>query len=204
MTIGKDRNKDRFENWQLGSVWKVPFCGHRAIKPTQNSVSFTKPCINLVELCLPSLVNTTPRYLNLFTCCSVFPFTYRVHCLGFVDRHSTSIFLVLIFIPARSHAAKKTLECMLKTVEKTLAVPNRLQKVNGCSCSSLLWHPLSDIISEKTVAGFAVNAWRPFVIFYKQNKENGCLENYICVRAFKNRPVSTDQVFFTHCMLCLL
>jgi len=30
---------------------------------------------------------------------------------------------------------------MLKTVEKMLAVPNRLQKVNGWSCSSRLWHP---------------------------------------------------------------
>jgi len=30
---------------------------------------------------------------------------------------------------------------MLKTVEKMLAVPNRLQKVNGWSCSSWLWHP---------------------------------------------------------------
>jgi len=27
------------------------------------------------------------------------------------------------------------------TVEKMLAVPNRLQKANGWSCSSQLWHP---------------------------------------------------------------
>jgi len=26
-------------------------------------------------------------------------------------------------------------------VEKMLAVPNRLQKVSGCSCSSQTWHP---------------------------------------------------------------
>jgi len=30
---------------------------------------------------------------------------------------------------------------MLKTVEKMLAVPNRMQKLNGWSCSSRLWHP---------------------------------------------------------------
>jgi len=30
---------------------------------------------------------------------------------------------------------------MLKTVEKTLAVPSRLQKVNGWSCSCWLWQP---------------------------------------------------------------
>jgi len=29
---------------------------------------------------------------------------------------------------------------MLKTVEKMLAVPNRLQKVYGWFCSSRLWH----------------------------------------------------------------
>jgi len=46
MTIGKDRNKDRFENWQLCGVWKLPFCGHRTINLTQNWVSFANPCIN--------------------------------------------------------------------------------------------------------------------------------------------------------------
>jgi len=55
-------------------------------------------------------------------------------------------------------------------------------------------------ISGKAVADFAVNAWRPFVISYK-DKKNGCLENYIRVRAFKHRPVPIDQVFCTRCML---
>jgi len=50
---------------------------------------------------------------------------------------------------------------------------------------------------------FAVNAWGP-IISYEQNQENGCLENYICVRAFKHRPVLTDQVFCNRCMLSLL
>jgi len=45
---------------------------------------------------------------------------------------------------------------------------------------------------------------RTFCYFYDQNQENGSLENYICVRAFKHRPVSIDQVFCTRCMLCLL
>ena len=58
------------------------------------------------SLRLPSLANTTSRYVNIFTCCSVLPLTCRIHCLGFVERHSTSVFLVLIFIPARSHAAE--------------------------------------------------------------------------------------------------
>jgi len=80
MTIGKDRNKDRFENWQLWSVWKLPFCAHRAIKLTQNCVSLTNPCINPLGLCLPSHVNTTPRYLNVSTCCNVLPHTLSWVC----------------------------------------------------------------------------------------------------------------------------
>ena len=61
-----------------------------------------------MALRLLPLVNTTPRHLNLSNCCCVLPFTCRVHCLGFVEteRHSTSIFLVRIFIPARSPTAE--------------------------------------------------------------------------------------------------
>ena len=50
----------------------------------------------------------------------------------------------------------------------------------------------------------AVNAWGPFLITYDQNHENGWLENYVCVWAFKHRPVPIDQVFCIGCMLCLL
>ena len=45
-------------------------------------------------------------------------------------------------------------------------------------------------ISWKAVAGFAGNAWRPFVFSYDQNQENGCLENY---RAFAFEHLNTDQ-----------
>jgi len=47
---------------------------------------------------------------------------------------------------------------------------------------------------------FAINAWGPF-IFYNHNQENGCLENYKCVQAFKHRPGPIDQVLCTRCML---
>jgi len=30
--------------------------------------------------------------LNVSTCCSVFPLTCRIHCLGRLERHNTSIF----------------------------------------------------------------------------------------------------------------
>ena len=47
MTAGADRNKDRFKNWKLCGLWKLPFRNHRAINLTQNCVCFTNPCINL-------------------------------------------------------------------------------------------------------------------------------------------------------------
>jgi len=47
-----------------------------------------------------------PRYLNVSTCCSVFPLICRIHCLRPLERHNTSNCLVLIFVPAWSHAAE--------------------------------------------------------------------------------------------------
>ena len=104
ITIGKDPNKNRFKNWQLSGVWKLPFCDHRAIKLTKNCVSLTNPWINL--LALPSATpKYNPRYLN-FTSCSVLLLTCSFYCLAFRERHNASVFLVLIFIPARSYAAE--------------------------------------------------------------------------------------------------
>jgi len=157
MTIGKDQNTNRFENWQLCGVWKLPFCGHRSIKPTHNNVSLINPCINLMALCLPSIVNTTPRRLNLSTCCSVLSFTCRMHCLGFVERHSTSILLVLIFILARSHAAENRSSACWRVL-KWLVVPNRPQKVNCWSCSSRLRHP------HRLRCRCLSNSWIPVVL----------------------------------------
>jgi len=56
---------------------------------------------------LPSHVSTTARYVNVSTCCSVWPLTCRIYCLGFVEKHTVvPRFLALVFIPARSHAAE--------------------------------------------------------------------------------------------------
>jgi len=48
---------------------------------------------------------------------------------------------------------------------------------------------------------FSVDA---FFISYDRNQENNCLENHICVGAFKHRPVPINHVLCTRCMLCLL
>ena len=104
MTISTDWNKNQLKNWQFCGDWKLPFCDHRAIKLTQNCVySFTNPCINL--LAPPSV---TRKYhpkvlelLHLLQCIAA----HSVHCLEFLERHNISVFLVLTFIPTRSHAA---------------------------------------------------------------------------------------------------
>ena len=55
----------------------------------------------------PSLVNATPRYLNFSSCFRVAPFTCNTHWSGFLERWSTSVLAVLIFIPAVLHASAK-------------------------------------------------------------------------------------------------
>ena len=87
MTLGNDRNRELFEYGQLCGVWKLQFCCHRAVKLRRNAIALPTR-VTIFSLCLLSLVNTTSRYLNVSTCCSVFPLTCRIHCLGFAERHS--------------------------------------------------------------------------------------------------------------------
>jgi len=42
-----------------------------------------------------------------------------------------------------------------------------------------------------------------FVTSYDQNQENGCLENYICVRAFEHRPRSPNWPSVLHSLYAL-
>jgi len=81
MTTCEDRNKDRFKNWKLCVLWKLPFRHHAATKLTQNCVCFTSSA-SIPLFWHSSIVNTTPMYLNASTYCSVFPLTCRIHCLG--------------------------------------------------------------------------------------------------------------------------
>jgi len=66
------RNKDRFENWQLFGLWKLPFRNDGAIKLTQNCICFINPCINPF---VPTSVTReyNPKvleYLHLLQCIS--------------------------------------------------------------------------------------------------------------------------------------
>jgi len=96
MTTGEDRKK--VKNWHF------PFCQRRPTKLTENAFALlSRVSISLFRI--PSLVNSTPRYLNV-TCCNVLSFTCSIYCIGFIEGHNTSIVMVLIFIPGRSHAAE--------------------------------------------------------------------------------------------------
>ena len=75
---------------------------------------------------LSSLMSTTPRYLNVSTCCSVLPLTCRNNCLGCLKRHNTSIFLVLfLFLLGR-------------TQHKTdqMRAENPVEKIHACNTDS--------------------------------------------------------------------
>ena len=105
MTTGEDRNKNRFNIWKLCVLWKLQFRHHGA--KSSRRTAFALPIrVSIPLFRLPSLVNTTPRYLNVSTCCSVFLLTCREHCFGRLERHNTSIFLELILVPSWSHAAE--------------------------------------------------------------------------------------------------
>jgi len=129
MTIGKERPALR--------CLKAPASWSQSDKANAILwVSFTNPCINLLAPhSVTRDISTTPTYLDFFTCCSVL-LTRSIQCLGFPERLHTPVFLVLIFIPALAHAAKSWSSVNVEgPVEKMPAVPNRLQKLNGWTCS---------------------------------------------------------------------
>ena len=156
MTTGEDWNKDRFKNWKLCGLWKLPFRQHGAINLTQNWVCFTNPCINL---CSDFVTREYPNYLNISTCCNVFPLTCRIHCPGRLERHNASIFLVLIFVPVWSAAVENRSNACWKPCwedpRMQCQIPIRPQKANGSFCSSQQWLP------RRRVCGCLSNSYRP-------------------------------------------
>ena len=71
-------------------------------QPTWNTAKFLK-----FGRKMANLATLTPRYSNVSTCCSAFPHTCRIHCLGRLERHNASIFLVLTSVPGWSDAEEK-------------------------------------------------------------------------------------------------
>jgi len=81
MTIGEVRNKDWFKIWQLCVVWKLPLRPH-----SDEAHSAFVPPTSLFRL--SSLVNTTSKYLNFCTCCSVMPIIVACMALPWVSKET--------------------------------------------------------------------------------------------------------------------
>jgi len=157
MTTDKDRNNDRFKSWKLCGLWKLPFRHHGAIKFTQNCVCLSNPCMNsfgptsFIREYHPKVLER----LHLLQCISA----HLQNTLPWVCNIST--FLVLIVVPAYSHAAENRSKCVLKTLlrRSTHAVPIRPQKANGSSCSSQQWYPrrcVCDCLSNSNRPGLFI------------------------------------------------
>ena len=94
--------KKRFKIWQHFNASKL--CNHSDKAHAVLLVCSTNPYIHLVVP--PSVTREYYlRYVNFSTCCSVWLLTWSTHWLSFLERHDTSVFSVLIFIPASSQAA---------------------------------------------------------------------------------------------------
>jgi len=87
MTLGKDRNKDPFQNWQLCGVWSSRFVATEQLSSRRNALALPIR-VSISSFRLPSLANTTSRYLNVSNCCSVLPLTCRIPYLGFAEKHT--------------------------------------------------------------------------------------------------------------------
>ena len=120
---------------KTSTLWKLPFCDHRAIKLTQNCVcSTTNPCINLP---VPSVTrDDTLRYLNFWTCCSVLQLTCSVFWLRLLKRHIFVVLALLVFIPVWLKTAENRSVHAEDRVQKGQAAPNLLQKANDRAASN--------------------------------------------------------------------
>ena len=106
MTEGDDPNKDGFKA-EICGVWKLSFCGHRAMMLTKHCVYSSSPSINLFVL--PSITRGReyhPKVLELLQLLQCNATHLQKTLPEFLGRHNTSVFLVLIFVLAWSHAAE--------------------------------------------------------------------------------------------------
>ena len=86
-------------------------------------------------VCLSSLVNATPRYLNFSTSFNDTPPTCREHWTGFLEKCSTSVLEVQIFIPGMSHAAAKLFNaCWKPDARKSVKIKSSAKR------NRLIWH----------------------------------------------------------------
>ena len=111
----------------------LPFCDHRW---SSRRSAFALPNRELIAFVPPFVTRAyPPRYLNFSTCCSVMSLTSSAHCFAFLERHDTSVFLVVIFIPL-AHKQQITDQVHVEEpVWKMQVVLNRPQTANVWYCS---------------------------------------------------------------------
>ena len=169
MTVGEERDEDRFKNWQLCCVWKLPFRHHRTIQLTQNCVCFINPCIKLFVLSSALVYTTTrPKVLKRLHCCSVFPLICSVSRLGFVKRHFATVFFILISIPVWSHAAAHRSNVRLKTLFrgcKRYQIVYKKQAIDPAAPNSLLQFFCDDSNLHISVFKYLLHRWNKQEIY---------------------------------------
>jgi len=111
--IGEDRKKDRFENWQC-AVFESSRFVTTEWETSCKTASIISIRVSIAFYHISSLVNTTQCTWTSRPA-TVYCRLLAV-CLGFPERHSTSVFLVLIFIPNWVARSGKPIKCMLKTL----------------------------------------------------------------------------------------
>jgi len=122
---------------------------------------------------LPSLVNTVlPKVLQRLHLLQWSSLTCRIHCLGRLERHNTSIFSA-DFRSCLVTRSRKSIKCVLKTLlrRSTHAIPIRPQKANGSSCSSQQWHP------RRRVYDCLSNLYRPGLSQMFETGQHKLLQN---------------------------
>jgi len=103
---------------------------------------------------LPLLVNTTPRRcLNFSSCCSLLPLTCSTHCHGFTQKHNTSFFLVMMFIPAWIARSWKPITWMLKAPFRGCRQHQMVRKKQKVDPAA----PNSDTLADSAVTVYPIH-----------------------------------------------
>jgi len=95
------------------AVFETRFVTKERLSPRHSAFALSIR-VSILLFSLPSLMNTTLRYAN---------FPHLLQCItayfywpGYVEKHTTSVHLVLIFIPAWSHAGENPIKYMSKAL----------------------------------------------------------------------------------------
>jgi len=133
MTISEDGDENCFENCNLCFFRQISFHDNRILQSSHHCTRFDHSGDQFFVLPSVTRVNTTPRYLNFSTCFSDAPLTWNEHWSGFLERWSTSVLVVLIFIPALWQTAAKSFNLQYfggQQIQWKKAKPDHLQTLS--------------------------------------------------------------------------